>query len=304
MNYANLASALGIRGIIRGDELSARCPLHRDNNPSFSLNINKGVWICFSHCGGGDFVELVQRVLASSIQEARDWIDSNGTPIAFEQANRALLAMLERPQPEEKEIENLDWLGQFHHFGNTVIPMWFLNRGFTWDTVNHWNIRYNPITDAVIIPVYWGGKLLGTVTRNTFKSLPKYQNSPNLPRSQIFFGEISTRLNEIIICEGVLDALWFWQNGFHAVSLLGSFLSQRQTEILKEHGMVHIVLALDNDEAGRKGTDQAKELLLKSGWLLQQISILKFPPGKKDAQDCSPEELNELYARMERIALI
>lgn len=303
-NYANLASSLGIRGFIRGDELSASCPLHSDTNPSFSLNINKGIWICFSRCGGGDFFELVERVLDCSPQEARDWIAGNGVPVGVEQQSRMLLAALQQPQPEQKAIENLTWKEQYESFTSRVMPLWFLARGFMWDTIIKWGIRYNPSTDAVIIPVYWEDELVGTVTRNTLQGLPKYKNSDAIPASKVLYGEISKRKNEIILCEGILDALWLWQNGHHAVSILGNKLSQEQANILKRYKMVNITLALDNDEAGTIGTEQTKKLLIANGWLLQQLSLIKFPTGTKDPQDCTPEMLRELYAQRERNILV
>lgn len=37
-----------------GDERKARCPFHRDTNPSFSFNVKSGKWKCFYGCGCGN----------------------------------------------------------------------------------------------------------------------------------------------------------------------------------------------------------------------------------------------------------
>ena len=35
------------------DEFSVSCPFHSDKVASCSINIEKGVWICFAGCGQG-----------------------------------------------------------------------------------------------------------------------------------------------------------------------------------------------------------------------------------------------------------
>ena len=37
-----------------GDEIRAKCPFHDDQKPSFSANIDTGLWNCQSGCGGGE----------------------------------------------------------------------------------------------------------------------------------------------------------------------------------------------------------------------------------------------------------
>jgi len=47
---------------IRGDEATGSCPLHEDKHPSFSANLSKGVFHCFS-CGVSGGVKKFGRVL-------------------------------------------------------------------------------------------------------------------------------------------------------------------------------------------------------------------------------------------------
>lgn len=305
MDYVALAVQLGVQnGFIAGKEYRARCPLHQDTNPSFSLNIQTGMYNCFAGCGGGEFVRLVELVLDCSPQEAHDWIKANGRGTSVEQLGKQLAEALgQTPIGATNYLSPLYWKEVYELTTNQIMPMWFLQRGFTWHTVNFWGLHYDNIGDAIIIPVYWDDELVGTITRNTNSHLPKYQNSPNLPKSKILFGEISETKDEIIIVEGVLDALWLWQLGYNVVSILGSHLSGEQVDILKGYRFGEIVLALDNDEAGQAGTDEAIGKLTYAGWLLPQITIINFPgvdkesPAyRKDPQDCSMEEFAQLYA--------
>lgn len=290
MDYEEMAHQLGMQGYVQGSELRAKCPLHHDNNPSFSLNIHQGVWICFSGCGKGDFIRLVELVLNCSPQEAHDWVNNNGKPSSVEQLSKVFTTAFNPLEPVAKKPDT-GWLDRYETLSSKAMPIWFLTRGFTWSTITKWDIRYDPFSDAVVIPVMDKGVLVGTITRNTIKDLPKYQNSTHLPKSEILFGEISNTHSEIIICEGVLDALWFWQNGYHAVSILGSSLSAKQIGLLQEYRFGEIILALDNDEAGLKGTMDAIKKLTEAGYLLPQIKIMRYPEGAKDAQDCDKESL-------------
>lgn len=296
MDYVQLASSLGVKGIAQGNEYRAKCPLHDDQNPSFSLNIHTGNWICFKGCGQGEFTSLVSQILNCSSQEAREWIESNGQRSTVEHLTNVLANAFLIPAPGEAESSDLNWRDYFKSIANDFMPVWFLDRGFTWDTVQHWNLRYDIVRDAVVIPVYWKEELLGIISRNAkFTDRPKYENSYGLPKASILFGEISKSSSLIIICEGVLDAIWLWQCGFNAAALLGSSISRRQIEILREYRFGEVVLALDNDTAGVTGTEEAIQKLTRAGWLLPQINILRFPNNRKDPQDCSKEELTELF---------
>ena len=39
-------------------QIIVRCPLHKDNSPSLSLNLQKCIWNCFAGCGSGSFIKL------------------------------------------------------------------------------------------------------------------------------------------------------------------------------------------------------------------------------------------------------
>lgn len=296
INYVSLLAQLGVIGTVAGTEVRARCPLHSDKNPSFSMNIESGRWFCFSGCGGGNFLQLVEQVLNYNQMEAINWVNSNGKQNSIEELSRQLAIELGQVPGIAPVTVDDNWRRRYSSLSSRVIPQWFLARGFTWQTTLVWGIRYDPACDGIVIPVRWKGELVGTVTRQMIGQ-PKYQNSPNLPKSEILFGlsEISTRASTIIICEGILDAIYCQQNGLNAVALLGTYLSSKQVEIIKEHRFGDITLFLDNDEAGRKGTEEAVKSL-STVYLLPQINFINLPEGLKDANDCNPELLQEVYS--------
>lgn len=292
INYLNLARELNIQGNVSGEELRAKCPLHQDSHPSFSLNIKSGMYNCFSRCGGGDFHDLVKKVLGLNSLAAMEWINTNGTSIGTEHIVEDFVQVLygeQEPLFEDKP----SWLLQYESLQNNVMPQWFLDRGFTWETVNHWDIRCDPVLDFISIPVKWQGEIVGTVNRNKIKE-PKYENSQDLPRNDILFGEISKAQSYIIICEGALDCLWLWQNGYNATALLGTSFNSKRAKLLSEYGFGEVILALDNDEPGKEASQKIM-FFLKQHWLLPQITRIIYPEGKKDPNDCSQEELKSIF---------
>lgn len=294
MNYINLAAQLGIMGTIAGKEMRARCPLHDDRTPSWSMAINQGVWKCHRGCGEGDFYKLVELVLRCSQGEASTWIESNGRASSVEQLSRAFAIAMETPMGNPVQ-SNQNWKERYEVLTNQIMPLWFLERGFTWDTVNQWGIRYDPVMDSVVVPVYQDEQLVGTVTRNTKGYLPKYQNSDNFPRAEILFGKINPNVKRIYLVEGLLDSIYCWQNNLNTAALLGSSISSKQIELLRKHRFGNIVLALDNDEAGRKATKETLKKLQNAGWLLPQLGQVRWPEGIKDANDCDPELLKQVF---------
>lgn len=265
------------------------------------MNINQGVWQCFSCGQRGEFVQLVQMVLGCSPTEAYEWFTSNGQASSVEQLSRAFAIAMGIPMRGSVAKEESNWRQYYESLANNVMPLWFLNRGFTWDTINSWGIKYDPVYDSVVVPVYWNNQLVGTVTRNTKDYLPKYQNSPNFPRAEILFGKINPNAKRIYLVEGLLDCIYASQCGYAALSLLGSSISNRQILILRKYRFGQITLALDNDEAGKKATQIVIARLMDGGWLLPQLSFVKWPEGIKDANDCTPEQLREVFEETEVI---
>jgi len=64
-------------------EVQLPCPLHNDSNPSFSLNLDKGLWNCFSACGGGGILKFEELLFGCSPKEARESIKALLGDVSF-----------------------------------------------------------------------------------------------------------------------------------------------------------------------------------------------------------------------------
>ena len=63
-----------------GDELGALCPFHQEKNPSFSLNVEKGVFRCFGCGESGNIFHLVEHITGLSYDEIRKAIGDDEIP--------------------------------------------------------------------------------------------------------------------------------------------------------------------------------------------------------------------------------
>lgn len=89
---------------------------------------------------------------------------------------------------------------------------------------------------------------------------------------------------QVVLTEAILDALSFHQAGIAiAIPVYGvNGFTPDHLDLLKREGVKRVVLALDNDDAGRKGTDALKGKLQAAGIT---VSAVSFPEGIKDANE-------------------
>lgn len=62
VNLEPILREMGIIGHKGGVEINTHCPIHEDRSPSFSINMDTGLWICFSGCGRGNIFDLARLV--------------------------------------------------------------------------------------------------------------------------------------------------------------------------------------------------------------------------------------------------
>ena len=81
----------------------------------------------------------------------------------------------------------------------------------------------------------------------------------------------------VFLVEGFKACSWMLQCGYRdTVALMGSYLSDRQRQMLERLG-VTVYLFLDNDDAGRKATYRVGNLLKNA--MHWKVRIVPYPPG-------------------------
>lgn len=140
-------------------------------------------------------------------------------------------------------------------------------------------------THNLTIPFRSGGSIKGFIVRTVVGAEPKYLVSTGLKRGEQFFNLTALKGDkDLVVVEGYLDALISGAKGIdNVVGLGGAQISVDQVRDAIKRGAKSITLCLDTDEAGKKGTLQAIEVILGEG--VNKVYIVNLPDlggGKTD----------------------
>lgn len=134
----------------------------------------------------------------------------------------------------------------------------------------------------IVIPFYQGSKIVFLHGRNLDGTHPKYLNLVGIDKP-LFNLDLLERLHDgdkVYICEGVFDAMVLTQEGYNAVAILG--VTDFRPEEVELFRRFEVVLALDNDEAGKEMTEAISKMFLLSG---KSVKVKELPDGIKDITD-------------------
>jgi DNA primase len=112
---------------------------------------------------------------------------------------------------------------------------------------------------------------------------PRHCYLPGPLRGVVNFQAARTS-EEVVLAESIFDALSFHQAGIGiAIPIYGTNgFTPEHLDLLKRERVKRVILALDNDDAGRRATDALKGKLETAGLAVRAVS---FPAGIKDANE-------------------
>ena len=70
LDYRKLFTAIVEKPTVSGDSLTGCCPIHKDSNPSFSVNLKTGQCKCFSCGWSGNYVSLYAQLHGLTSKDA------------------------------------------------------------------------------------------------------------------------------------------------------------------------------------------------------------------------------------------
>ena len=302
-----------------GDSLSGPCPLHDGQNPTqFRVSLTKNCWNCFGTCkSGGNTLDFVARKEGVTVREAALKISAwfslpFGEKPGAEDERKDQPA--EKPQakakPTPKPEATAPHTGPNKRLGfalqnlDTAHP-YLTERGLSEATIAEFGMGYcgkGSMTGRVVIPIHNGdGQLVAYAGRwpGTLpdEDTPKYKLPPGFRKAQELFN-LHRALRErdeapLAIVEGFFDAVKRHQAGFgKVVALMGSTMSAAQEELLRRHTDAgsHVIVMLDEDDAGRAGRDDIAARLAKFCFVKTQV----FDEPDMQPEYLGVEELEEI----------
>ena len=323
-----------------GREFLSCCPFHDDLTPSFSVNEKTGVFNCFV-CGGGDYFEFIKKLekfksTGQAIELIKQRLGISDNFDVFSSVKDSI-QVLTTIKEEEVVEEKPDTVSEFILPKCYPAEDYFdiVKKRVALDDIKKWGMKYcvddRVFHERLIIPVYGEGKLVTFAARDMSgkaelwgkvksilkqKKITKAQKQEFIdkylykkilypygtPLGKLFFDwDEAIKQKEVIICEGIFDAIKIIKFGYNALALLTCHLNPYKTKKLLEH-FETIYVALDNDDKnnldGTKSNpgQEAAHSIIKEFLTDIQVYNIVLPTGK-DPDDCTKQEFVEAFEK-------
>jgi DNA primase len=155
---------------------------------------------------------------------------------------------------------------------------------------------------SIVIPLFAAGEegrargsVVGAYARKIRDDLrpgtPKHLYLPG-PHRGVFNREGLESQREVILCEALIDALTFWNAGYHNVtSCYGvNGMTDELLAALKACGAQRILIAFDRDEAGERAADELAKKLAGEGLDCYRLQFPKGMDANEYARKVQPAE--------------
>ena len=277
---------IGITVVTVGREISCQCPFHQDRHPSFSINSDKGVWICYQCGASGTLDKLLQLVAGITDKSSmREWKRSRYQPPRMEPG-----AHIQKQEAAKEEPQDPYYLyAKYNSFRDP--PNWALEeRSISLKVAREYGLRWN---QGWVIPI-WAPRQVQDVTEDfwgwQFKRMDHVANYPQgIKKSQTLFG-LTLAGRHAVLVESPLDVVRMATVGISAVASYGAMVSAYQLSLL-EARFDKLTLALDNDQAGWEQTQKIWPKLYRK----MPVKLWKEEGDTKDPGDMTDEQLLEVF---------
>lgn len=264
------------------------CPFHDDHNPSLSFNIKENYYHCFVCGASGDNIKFVKEILKCDFSEAIEFISGNNYKTVnyikkevkdkkistiFSNIYEKYIDLLDNKEAidylknrclkEEQiinnKIKNLpkDRNEQFNII-KKLLKFYdekdLIRSGIISKSKDYNNLYLFHYKHRLIIPYFdVSGKNINSIQGRNIDDIeikPKYLFNKN-SKDSIYNIQKLSNIRDIIICEGVIDALSLERLGYCAIALSGASKGKllMKYDILQKY---NIYSFSDNDNAGKK----------------------------------------------------
>jgi 5S rRNA maturation endonuclease (ribonuclease M5) len=295
-------------------EIRSTCIIHGgDNKTAFRFNKDKRTWVCFTHkCHeiyGNDIISLIKTVMNIDFVAAVEYLQhltgdiGDGMSLAEAKIHREQDEFMRSYKNLEvsSKIVNEDALSKFKFrsdsflhdgFSNEILDCFEVGGGYT-DSFGYTR-DVIPIRDNKShLVAYSLRDTRRNVSDDDFKYILTIFDKDlviyNLDRAKTFSEE-----KPLIIVEGFKSVWKLYEYGIeNVVAVMGSKITQGQTNLLCQYALKGIVIMFDNDVAGVSGAAQAYEEL-KNKLDVYLVFITEVDKNGKglDPSDLSKEAIN------------
>ena len=294
-----------------GDNIMMQCPYHSDGQekrPSAGIHKETGVFHCFACNETHSLTEFISHCFGyeDSGLFGWKWLLKSYVSVSVEKRKDLNLVMERKNDVIKRHDEQIEYVSEEELDSYRYIHPYMYERGLTDDVIELFDIGYDKSTRCITFPVRDAqGHCLFIARRSVdykFFNYPRGVEKPLYGLYELYRcirgarGSAKTNYvpalmslcGEVVVCESMLDALSFWTIGKYAVALngLGDDLQFQQ---LRELPCRKIILCTDMDKAGMTARSRIRSKVKN-----KIITEYVLPNGRKDANECTKDELKAL----------
>lgn len=315
-----LRQQLAMQGIKRfekmfdsGTDIMVQCPYHKngqERKPSAGIRKSDGVIHCLACGETHSLPEMISYCFNSSdVMFGYKWLSKNFVNVEVSNRDNIVLDF-SRNNRNVNRSNNVSFVTDEELDKYRYTHKYLYERGLNDSVIELFDVGYDVESDSITFPVKDKQGNCLFIARRSVRTkrfdLPKDLEKPLYGLYEAGYAskgeyniDISSTLNmrdiavpyldSVYVCEGLFDCLRLWCNGKIAVAGFGCLFSDYQMKQLRELPTRKLILALDNDKAGREGAERIRGAVKNK--LITEVII---PNGKKDIGELTDNEINNL----------
>ena len=275
----------------KGGWIRVTCPHHSDGleeNPSCGVyngddpNIELGTAHCFTCDFAVPLYKFVAECFDKSEEFAKNWLINNFGGDKVDLGVRLGHISLNKRKDEKYIDESI--LNNFKSW-----HPYMAKRKLSQDICNRFKVKYDPKSECIVFPTWDEKNNLIMLTKRSVNTKNFYLDKDKEKPIYLMNFIKNNNIKEVTLVESQINCLTLWSWNIPSIATFGCNITQHQFDILNKSGVTHYYLALDGDEAGKKGIKKFINNIRKD----VIVDVIELPRGK-DVNDLTEEEFNNL----------
>lgn len=285
-------------------------PAHNDTTPSMGYKADEHYLHCFS-CGESYDIFAACEALEgvpkgqgiNRIKELYGYRQNTDKNSPKTQTLQPEAAKIEKPKQTYKDFT--DFVLKAHE--SLCMHDYHAEREITEEAAARFKLGYvqgvKGMSTALVIPMLRADGTYSYQLRNISKEEPLQHYKPKVEEAgeaELFNSAAIKQPKPVAIVEGAIDALSVISAGMEAIALNGAQNKGKLYDLIQNHKdkLPPIVLALDNDEAGRKAQKEIKDMLDKAQIASYSINLALQYKDPNEALQANPEAFKGIVSNL------
>ena len=296
--------------IKQGKNILCINPDHNDTTPSMGYKADEHYLHCFS-CGESYDIfgacEALEGIPKGQginrIKELYGYRQNTDRNSPKTPATQPEAPKLEKPKQTYKDFSDL--VLKAHE--SLCIHDYHTDRGIADEVAERFKLGYvqdvKGMSTALVIPMLRADGSYSYQLRNISKEEPLQHYKPKVEEAGeagLFNSEAIKQAKPVAIVEGAIDALSVMSAGMEAIALNGATNKGKLYDLIQQNKakLPPIILALDNDEAGRKAQGEIKEMLDRAKIATYSINLAMQYKDPNEALKANPEAFRSIVGAL------